>query len=347
MMRTGLGATVVATLAAMAGVASAVGKKADPAEAPPSLAAVKSWAYQLQGADLDALARAPVDLIVIDYSRNGEDKWRLSAADVRRLKRKPDGGRRIVLAYMSIGEAEDYRFYWRDDWIETAEPDDSSGEVAGSPQPPSTPDGAQATTSAEPDRWVSDKAPAWLHRENDRWSGNFLVHYWEPEWQRLMFGSPDSYLARIMAAGFDGVYLDRVDAYYEFLDERQTAALEMVDFVARLAAHARAQRRGFLIVPQNGEELLVNESYVAVVDAIAKEDLLYGSPDEGEPNSPAQIANSQRWLAAAKSAGKVVLAVEYLADAAKIAAAKAELARLGYVAAFAPRALDHLVVSAP
>lgn len=346
MMRPSLGAAVIATLAAMAGAAGAVGKKADPAEPPPSLAGVRSWAYQLQGVDLDALARAPVDLIVIDYSRNGEDKHRLSAADVRRLKRKPDGGRRIVLAYMSIGEAEDYRFYWREEWIETAEPDESGTAPAGGERKPQA-NAGEAAEGEEPDRWLSEKAPAWLHQENDRWGGNFLVHYWEPEWQQLMFGSPGSYLGRIMAAGFDGVYLDRVDAYYEFLDERRTAALEMVDFVTRLSAHARAERRGFLIVPQNGEELLVNESYVAAIDAIAKEDLLYGSPDEGEPNNPAQIANSQRWLAAAKAAGKAVLAVEYLEDADKVAAARAELARLGFVATFAPRALDRLVVPAP
>lgn len=330
-------------LAAVAGTAGAVGKKPDPADAPASLGAVKSWAYQLQGADLDALARAPVDLIVIDYSRNGEDARRLSAADVRRLKRKPDGGRRIVLAYMSIGEAEDYRFYWRDEWIETAEPDESAKAPVAGERAPSGEAGAVAE-GEQPERWLSDTAPQWLHHENERWSGNFLVHYWEPEWQQLMFGKPGSYLARIMAAGFDGVYLDRVDAYYEFLDERRTAALEMVDFVSRLSAHARAERPGFLIVPQNGEELLVNAGYVAAIDGIAKEDLLYGSPDEGEPNNPAQIANSQRWLSAAKAADKPVLVVEYLEDAGKVAAAKAELARLGYVATFAPRALDRLVM---
>ena len=267
-------------LAAVAGTAGAVGKKPDPADAPASLGAVKSWAYQLQGADLDALARAPT---TPDHTSSTSE-------------RAPSG---------------------------------EAGAVAEGEQP---------------ERWLSDTAPQWLHHENERWSGNFLVHYWEPEWQQLMFGKPGSYLARIMAAGFDGVYLDRVDAYYEFLDERRTAALEMVDFVSRLSAHARAERPGFLIVPQNGEELLVNAGYVAAIDGIAKEDLLYGSPDEGEPNNPAQIANSQRWLSAAKAADKPVLVVEYLEDAGKVAAAKAELARLGYVATFAPRALDRLVM---
>ena len=30
------------------------------------------------------------------------------------LKTKKNGGQRLVIAYMSIGEAEDYRFYWQE-----------------------------------------------------------------------------------------------------------------------------------------------------------------------------------------------------------------------------------------
>ena len=41
---------------------------------------------------------------MIDYS--GED-GPFSPAQVERMKQKPDGSRRIVLSYMSIGEAED------------------------------------------------------------------------------------------------------------------------------------------------------------------------------------------------------------------------------------------------
>ena len=33
-------------------------------------------------------------------------------------------------------------------------------------------------------------------------AGNFAVEYWRPEWQRLIFGTPDSYLDRIMAQGY-------------------------------------------------------------------------------------------------------------------------------------------------
>jgi hypothetical protein len=54
-----------------------------------------------------------------------------------------------------------------------------------------------------------------------------------------------------------------------------------------------------LIVPQNSEELLLRNGYVDVIDAIANEDLLRGSPTEGEPNSNGQIINSVGWLGVA------------------------------------------------
>jgi hypothetical protein len=54
-----------------------------------------------------------------------------------------------------------------------------------------------------------------------------------------------------------------------------------------------------LIVPQNSEELLLRNGYVDVIDAIANEDLLHGSPTEGEPNSNGQIINSVGWLGVA------------------------------------------------
>jgi cysteinyl-tRNA synthetase len=36
------------------------------------------------------------------------------------------------------------------------------------------------------------------------------------EWQDIIFGDADGYLDRIMNAGFDGVYLDIIDAFEYF-----------------------------------------------------------------------------------------------------------------------------------
>jgi cysteinyl-tRNA synthetase len=58
--------------------------------------------------------------------------------------------------------------------------------------------------------------PAWIEEENPDWPGNYKVRYWMEEWQRILMGRDDSCLDRIMDAGFDGVYLDIIDAFWYF-----------------------------------------------------------------------------------------------------------------------------------
>lgn len=381
-------AAAAAVLALPAGTASAGGRKADaPARttSDPSrrelIAAARSWGYQLQEYDLSTLEASTVDLLVVDLSIAGPDRDRLTAAVVRRLKRKPDGSRRIVLCYLSIGEAEEYRDYWLKEWIDTdaapAEPAPiaagrtADGKTAGPAGRPAAsgnamttgdtstggasiggasigsastgrPSGKAQPDTVKPARRLSGKAPGWLGDENESWSGNFAVNYWDPGWQSLIVGASGGYLGRILDAGFDGVYLDRVDAFYAHEDERDNAAAEMVAFVERIAREARARIPGFLIVPQNGEELLTKPGYVETIDAIAKEDLLYGSPAEGIANSSAQVYNSTRWLSLAQQAAKPVLVIEYLDAPAEIGKARGELSKRGYVGTFGPRMLDRL-----
>jgi cysteinyl-tRNA synthetase len=57
-----------------------------------------------------------------------------------------------------------------------------------------------------------------MDRENPHWKGNYKVRYWEPSWQELILGKEDAYLDKILKTGFDGVYLDIIDAfdYFEF-----------------------------------------------------------------------------------------------------------------------------------
>lgn len=54
--------------------------------------------------------------------------------------------------------------------------------------------------------------PAWLAAENPDWRDNFKVRYWDPDWQQIMFGALDD----IVDAGFDGAYLDIIDAFAFF-----------------------------------------------------------------------------------------------------------------------------------
>lgn len=329
----------------------------------------RSWVYQLQNYEFDQLASSNADILVLDYSISGSDKNRLAADAVRRLQLKKDGSRRLVLAYLCIGEAEEYRYYWKPEWLASADAESGSPASPPTPQSPPTtgpfrtkrdaqdkrPDrrtpnppsngdaGKSAGTDvpARPKRSRSPLAPAWLGEENEAWSGNFKVHYEHHQWQSIFLEGEQSYLARIIAAGFDGIYLDRVDAFYDHDDGSPDPARDMAAFVERIAATARRMAPEFLVVPQNAEELLKRPGYVELINAIAKEDLLYGSSTQGQLNSADDIASSIALLEIARRKGRPVLAVEYLDDASSIASARLELQRLGYIPTFAPRLLDH------
>jgi cysteinyl-tRNA synthetase len=278
----------------------------EPPSAARVLAAAKSWGYQLQNVDPQEIAAAPYDMFVIDYSRDGSDAQALTAADVEKLKIKPDGERRIVLAYLSIGEAETYRYYWKWYW-----------------------------------RWFFS-APDWRGRQNTEWRGNYGVRYWQEDWQKIIFSGDDSYLDRIIKAGFDGVYLDKVDEYLDMTKQKPDAKALMIAFVTALAERARVLRPGFLIVPQNGEGLLTDGGYRAVIDGLGKEDLLFGEDKNGRPNDPESIRDNVARLKLLTADRKPVFAVEYLDAPQEIARARTRLMDFGFIPHFADRALDHM-----
>lgn len=269
------------------------------------LASVERWTYQLQGfaREIIKARRSDADMLVIDYAIDaGEGMRPLTRAEVDALKRKPDGGRRLVIAYFSIGEAEEYRPYWQDSW--------------------------------------RDSPPDWIIAESCRWPKNHLVRFWDRGWSDIVFGGPSSYLAAIQAAGFDGVYLDRVDVYADISDRFPQARGNMIGFVEALAAVARGRDPGFLVIVQNAEELLEDAHYRAVIDAVAKEDLIHGVAETGKRNPADMISGSVELLDSLQDEGKPIFAVEYLTDREQLARTQAELARYGYVGVFPPRALD-------
>ncbi|WP_148224076.1 hypothetical protein [Sediminispirochaeta smaragdinae] len=67
---------------------------------------------------LSVLQASNYDVLLIDLFFDGTEESELSASEVAALRAKANGGSRIVLAYMSIGEAEDYRYYWKSSWNE-------------------------------------------------------------------------------------------------------------------------------------------------------------------------------------------------------------------------------------
>ena len=81
---------------------------------------VRNWGYWLSSFDIADVVAAPHDLMVVDNGVSADHRFvrERSAEEVARMKRRPDGSARILLSYLSIGEAERYRAYWRPDWYE-------------------------------------------------------------------------------------------------------------------------------------------------------------------------------------------------------------------------------------
>ena len=258
-----------------------------------SLNEISAWCYQLQGQNgaplkIEELEKLSCDLLVTDYSATGSEKDEWKKSDVKRLQKSG----KTVLSYLSIGEAEDVRFYFKS----------------------------------------LDKKL--IHSENQDWQGNFKVYFWEREWQEIIF----KYLDRIINQGFDGVYLDIIDAYFYFglkenggLGLRREAAQDMIEFVDKIARHARFTRnkKDFLIFVQNASAITESESfpldakenslllkqlqdrYFNSINAIGVEDVFFrGKEKNNNPYNPDPFV--LKYLEEFKQRGILVFSLEYI-----------------------------------
>lgn len=79
---------------------------------------VNDWFYQLQYVDYETIAATRYDLLVID----GEPPQNAPNRNIiERLKCGGDG-EKLLVSYITIGQAENYRYYWQPDW-EVGNPD--------------------------------------------------------------------------------------------------------------------------------------------------------------------------------------------------------------------------------
>jgi cysteinyl-tRNA synthetase len=269
------------------------------------------FVYQLQRINLEAIGKTKFDLVIMDYSRDGSDARKFTAGEIAALKTSP-GGPKTVLSYMSIGEAEDYRWYWQRSWDKNRD---------------GRPDAA---------------APDWLGRSNPNWPGNYKVRYWDESWHQIVY----EYVDKVLAAGYDGVYLDIVDAYQYWEPREPDVPVEddMVSFVKDIATYARVTQDhpNFQVFVQNAEELSQHSDYVQAVSGIGKEDLFYN----GNRRQPAtEVEWSMNQLDRFKAAGKHVLVTDYVTERPKIEAFYNKAHSYGYVPYATRRALDALTIN--
>ncbi len=197
-------------------------------------ASPRTWVYQLQNADPAQLTATAFDVVEMDYARDGTDATAYTPEEIQTLR----ASGKLVLAYLSIGEAENYRFYWDPSW--------------------------------------DTLPPPWLGPENPDWPGNFPVRYWDPAWQQLILaylhrilqqGFDGVYLDRVDSYAFWADSLGTAEA-----------AQRMIRWIQTLAESARAVHPGFWIIPQNGEEVLAYDTAGTlrqIVSGWAVEDLFF------------------------------------------------------------------------
>ena len=288
---------------------------------------VRNWGYQLQGSSgkgkktkplsITELHAQPHDFIVMDSSKDGSAAGTFMRADIDVLKNRKDA-QSVIVSYISIGEASDYRDHWQDNWTTYK---DAGQRASGEP---------------------TANAPAWLGAWNENWPNSRKVRYWDKAWQAIIFNDAKTgWLDKIVAAGFDGAYLDIVDGYYHWGCEvaqskdcragdppnERDAASRMIDFIVALSKHARKSNPDFLIIPQNGAYIIDalededhprRDAYLETINAIACEDLFFkGDKPENNPYAPdreAVDALGRDFL----EQGVAVFSVDYLSDKKKV-----------------------------
>lgn len=301
------------------------------------LAPVQSWAIQLQGLDAAtaaaSLAPADVDMLVLEpmRSQRGEDTFPMHEL-VQRVQHS--GGSSLpgkrCLAYLNVGQAEDYRAYWRESW--RAPSADAPGE------------------------------PSFLlGLDPDGWRGNYPVAFWRPEWKRCLFGDAEAPLDQILADGFDGIYADWV---LGFLDPGVRAAavadgvdpaVEMVKLLAELRDYGRARYPLFVVVAQNALALAEQRPEVLLtIDGLAQEDVSFRGlasatwNDAGAGDIPAAPAGENaasvvgEKLRLVRSLGLPVFTLDYALQPSNIEQAIARSRALGLVPCVSRTPLDRL-----
>lgn len=260
------------------------------------LSDVDYWAYQIQDQteddNIDKLAESHYDLLVIDQTRSikGEETYD-SLKDVSFLKGSTGSrnGKKLVVCYIDVGEAESYRWYWKDEW-----------------------------RIGKPD-WIVAEDP-------DGWDENYPVKFWRDEWKDIMKeyldriiedGYDGIYLDWLEVYSFKSVSDAAED---EGLDPRE----ELIGFISELSEYARSKRKDFIIIAQNAAEMGQSEEYVELFDAIAQEAIWFdgsGDPDISEQTGDKPIDSELTeeyldYLEEWQKLDKPVLNVEYAADAA-------------------------------
>ncbi|MCP3682869.1 MAG: hypothetical protein GY861_09285 [bacterium] len=221
---------------------------------------VQTWLYFL-GFDIepaiDEIIDSDYDMVVIEPIFTEKENQDFDKEIINKIKNSAGANveNKIVIAYIDIGQAESFRYYWRDGW-EIGDP-----------------------------RFIVGEDP-------DLWEECYPVAFWDNTWQDIWFRGVDGYdaqLKMIIDAGFDGVYLDWVEAYsdYNVMEQAENEGInaveEMKNFVKKIGDYGTGFDPDFIVISQNAAELCKDDDYVSTIDAIAQEQVWFDGGADGNP----------------------------------------------------------------
>jgi len=173
---------------------------------------VASMAYVINGADINTITASNFKAAIIDYSQDGSEEKKYTVNQINQLK----NNNIMPIAYLSIGEAEDYRFYWQEEW--------------------------------------NTNPPDWLGEENPEWVGNYNVKFWYDDWKAIVFQYIDKILEQgfsgMMLDRVDAYYYWSEE---QGVLTEQDAAEKMINFVVEIGNYIKIDRgyEDFKIISQN------------------------------------------------------------------------------------------------
>lgn len=226
---------------------------------------ITSYALQFTGFTEDSLRQTGADLLIVESGLTSAPRNpSLTAEQIDRLQ---DGGQRLI-AYVNTSVTDAERAYWRDSWMT---PDPAAGE-----------DDVGTPTDSAPD-WLRngfgtlDFAP---EAAGPAMAEATIVDFTDPAWRKMVV----TQAVRQVAFGYDGVFLDDVDRYYEAGMASGTwnpeMANSMMQLVVEVAKAVRVINPDATVIVNSGVHIQADSSgdpqlaraYRAAIDGLLIED---------------------------------------------------------------------------
>ena len=88
---------------------------------------------------------------------------------------------------------------------------------------------------------MGEGSPGWISGPVRDDPDRYYVEFWQPEWQKLIYGDTKSYVYGIIIQGFDGVVIEGIEETYRYFER---GGEEPEEIPAQAAPRAAAPAAG-------------------------------------------------------------------------------------------------------